>query len=76
MMAGGHEIRTMLENLFQSAGLDVTEDDLEVAGQLHEGFAGQRSRLTGAVQSETEPMTIPAFDRVRQESEATDEPAG
>jgi hypothetical protein len=68
--------RRMLESQFESVGLKLSEDDVETVAQLHQSFAGQRARLAGAARPETEPMTIPAFDRARHEREATDERTG
>lgn len=72
-MSGNSANREMLQQLFTSAGLTLSPEDLAVVSELHASFAGQRARLVGSARLETEPMTIPAFERVYQEKEADDE---
>lgn len=66
----------MLRELFESAGMELSAQDLDIVSRLHISFALQRSRLPGAVRPETEPMIIPAFDRIPLNREATDERNG
>lgn len=55
-----------------AAGLSLDGGDLDAVARLYQRFAGQRARLTGAARPESEPMTIPAFDRFTNQ-EAGDE---
>ena len=75
-MADEFGMRRVLESQFESAGLSLSENELETTAQLYQSFANQRARLAGAVSPETEPMTIAAFDRARHERETTDERTG
>ncbi len=75
-MAAGDSRHEMLAQLFESAGLKLSNEDLSTVGELYSSFAGQRARLSGAARPESEPMIVPAFDRVRFETEAQDEPTG
>ena len=53
--------------------MELSDQDLDIVSKLHDGFARQRARLSGAAQPETEPMIIPAFDHSLKGMEATDE---
>ena len=72
-MADEAGTREMLRQLFESAGLELSEEDLNIVSKLHASFGGQRAALTPAVRPESEPLIIPAFDRVLKETEASDE---
>ena len=69
-MADGAATRELLERLFSSAGIELSDRDLNIVSQLHDSFAGQRARLTGAARPETEPLIVPGFDRILREPEA------
>ncbi len=65
----------MLQRLFASANMALSSRDLAIVSELYASFSGQRDRLAGAARPETEPMIIPAFERVYQERQAGDERA-
>jgi hypothetical protein len=66
----------MLKQLFRHAGSEISDHDLRIVSRLHASFAGQRDQLSGAARPETEPMIIPAFDRIALKREAIDERNG
>ncbi|CAN5520850.1 hypothetical protein BH23CHL2_BH23CHL2_28470 [soil metagenome] len=72
-MADRSETRGMVRLLFESAGLEVSNQDLDIVSALHHSFAGQRSRLAGAARPDIEPMIVPAFDRIPSELETADD---
>lgn len=72
-MATDAETRAMIQNLFKSTGLELSENDLNIMEKLHASFSIQRSALATAVRMASEPMTIPAFDRARRNARTSDE---
>lgn len=66
MTASGSQPQ-IVATLLASTGLSLEHDDLDATARLYRRFAGQRARLTGAARPESEPMTIPAFDRVKNQ---------
>ena len=59
----------MIQQLFESSGLSLSDEDLDIVRKLHDSYAGQRSRLTPAARPVTEPMIIPAFDRAAEKGD-------
>lgn len=74
-MTAGDSRRDMLRQLFESTGLDVSGESLAIVSELHATFADQRARLSGVARAGTEPMIIPAFDRIHLEKEANGDSA-